>query len=52
MGENCKKHVMEMIQAGDAGHQAAAQSMMSLSKEEQMRWYEEFKKGFNALPEA
>lgn len=52
MAENCKQHVMEMIQSGDEGHKAAVESMQQLSKEEQVQWYEGFKKGFNALPDA
>jgi hypothetical protein len=52
MGENSKKHVMEMVQAGDEAHQAAIESMMQLSKEDQMKWYEGFKSGFDALEDA
>ncbi len=52
MAENCKQHVMEMIQSGDEGHKAAVESMQQLSKEEQVQWYEDFKKGFNSLPDA
>ena len=52
MGGNSKKHVMEMMQSGDAEHKAAAESMMQLSKEEQGKWYEEFKKGFDSLQDA
>ncbi len=52
MGENCKQHVMEMIQSGDEGHKAAVESMQQLSKEEQVQWYEDFKKDFNSLPDA
>ncbi len=52
MGETCKQHVMEMIQSGDEGHKAAVESMQQLSQEEQVQWYEDFKKGFNSLPDA
>ena len=49
MGENSKKHVMEMIQSGDDAHKTAVENMMKLSKEDQMKWYEDFKNGFDAL---
>ena len=49
MGENSKKHVMEMMSAGDEAHKVAVQEMMQLSKEDQQKWYEEFKSGFDAL---
>ncbi len=52
MGEKCKQHVMEMLQAGDEGHKAAVESMQQLSKEEQEKWYEDFKKGFDSLQDA
>ena len=52
MGENCKAHVMEMIQAGDEDHQAAIASMMALSPEEQQEWIDGFKNGFDSLPNA
>jgi len=52
MGENSKKHAMEMVQSGDADHKAAMESMMQVSKEEQMKWYEDFKNGFDALQDA
>ncbi|OGY84920.1 MAG: hypothetical protein A3F54_04205 [Candidatus Kerfeldbacteria bacterium RIFCSPHIGHO2_12_FULL_48_17] len=52
MGENSKKHVMEMVNSGDEAHKAAMESMMQLSQEDQHKWYEDFKQGFNALPEA
>jgi len=52
MGEDSKNHVMEMVKTGDQDHQAAIENMMKLSKEEQHTWYEEFKKGFDTLPNA
>ncbi len=52
MGENSKKHVMEMVHSGDEGHKAAIESMQQLSKEEQMKWYEDFKSNFDSLPDA
>ena len=38
MAENCKQHVMEMMQSEDESHKAAVESMMQLSKEEQGKW--------------
>ena len=52
MGEKCKAHVMELVQAGDADHKAAIDSMMAQSKEDQMKWYEEFRAGFASLQDA
>lgn len=52
MGQNCKVHVMTMLQRGDEAHKAAVGDMQKLSKEEQEEWYEEFKKNFDALPDA
>ena len=51
MGENSKKHVMEMIQAGDADHKEAMEKMMSLSPEAQQKWYKDFEDSFDSLPE-
>ena len=52
MGENSKQHVMEMMQSGDAEHKAAVASMMELSQEAQQKWFEDFKAGFDSLPDA
>ena len=52
MGENSKKHVMEMVQAGDADHIVAIESMKMLSKEEQEGWYKDFVQGFDSLQDA
>lgn len=41
-----------MIQSGDEDHKAAVESMMQLSKEEQEKWYEDFKKDFDSLQDA
>jgi hypothetical protein len=49
MGENCKAHVMEMMQSGDEAHKTAVESMMQLSEEEQMKWYDNFEKEFSSL---
>lgn len=52
MGENGKKHVMEMIMAGDTDHQAAVEDMMKLSQEEQEKWYADFISSFDSLQDA
>ncbi len=52
MGENCKQHVMEMLQSGDESHKTAVDSMQQLDKEEQEKWYEEFKNRFDSLQDA
>lgn len=52
MAENCKNHAMKLMQAGDEAHLAAGAAMKALKPEEQMAWYEKFKSGFDALPEA
>ncbi len=52
MGENSKKHVMEMVQSGDQAHMDSIEAMKSLSPDQQMKWYEDFMNNFDALPEA
>ncbi len=52
MGENCKQHVMEMMQSEDEDHKEAVESMMQLSKEEQEKWFEDFKNRFESLQDA
>lgn len=52
MAENSKKHAMEMMNMGDEAHLEAMESMKQMSQEEQQTWYEEFKAGFENLPEA
>ncbi|MCH7738504.1 MAG: DUF1059 domain-containing protein [Chloroflexi bacterium] len=52
MGEKSKQHVMEMMQSGDQDHKAAVEKMMQLSKEEQEKWYDDFQKSFDSLPDA
>ena len=52
MGENSKKHVMEIMQKGDAAHKEAVERWMQVPKEEQMKWHEEFKNNFENLPDA
>jgi hypothetical protein len=52
MANNCRAHVMEMMQRGDEAHRAAVEAMKSLSQEEQMAWYQGFLAGFDSLPDA
>lgn len=52
MSQNCKNHVMEMLQSGDAAHKTAMEQMMQLSQEDQQKWYEDFKNNFDSLPDA
>ena len=49
MAENSKQHAMSMMT--DEAHMTAMKEMMSLSKEDQMKWYEEFKSSFKDLDE-
>jgi len=52
MSANCRQHVMEMMQSGDEDHKAAVENMMQLSKEEQEKWYDEFRSKFDSLQDA
>ena len=52
MGENSRKHVMEMISAGDQAHIEAAEKMKSMDKTEFSAWYENFKNSFDSLSDA
>ena len=52
MGAKCRQDVMEMMQSGDEDHKAAVESMMQLSKEEQEKWYDEFRSKFDSLQDA
>lgn len=52
MGENSRKHVMEMIEAGDQAHIDAIEEMKKLPPEEQQKWYSQFMNSFDSLPEA
>ncbi len=51
MGENCKEHVMEMVQSGDKDHMAAIEKMQKLSGQEQMQWFKNFEDNFDSLEE-
>lgn len=52
MGANSKRHVTEMLQAGDSAHAAAVEEMKTLSLEDQQKWYEGFMSTFDSLPDA
>ena len=52
MGGKCRQHVMEMVQSGDEDHKAAIDAMMQLSKEDQEKWHEDFRKAFASLQDA
>ena len=52
MGENCRQHVMEMVQSGDEAHKAALETWKQVSKEEQEKWYEDFESSFDSLQDA
>jgi len=52
MGENSKKHVMEQVAAGDAAHNEAVKDWMQVSKEDQEKWFEEFKNKFDTFEDA
>lgn len=49
MGENSRQHVMKLVQAGDEAHKKAMEAMMTLSPEDQQKWYKEFEDSFNSL---
>lgn len=51
LGESSKKHVMEMVQGGDAAHQQAIERMMNLSPEEQQKEFASYQEKFEAAPE-
>jgi hypothetical protein len=43
---------MEMVQSGDEAHKIAMDDMMKLGKEEQEKWYEDFRSRFDSLQDA
>ena len=47
MAENSRKHAME--NANDPARQEAMQSMMKMTKEEQVKWYKNFVDSFKSL---
>lgn len=52
MGDAGKKHVMEMVAAGDEDHKVAMDSMMNLKPDERQKWYQEFTANFDSLQDA
>lgn len=52
MGEACKAHVMEKVNAGDEFHKAAIEQWKTRSEEENQKWYADFKNNFEKLPDA
>jgi hypothetical protein len=52
IGQGCRQHVMEMVQSGDEAHKIAMDDMMKLGKEEQEKWYEDFRSRFDSLQDA
>jgi glycine/serine hydroxymethyltransferase len=52
MSSTCKQHVMAMMQAGDESHISAVKDMMSLSQDDQEKWYKGFVDGFESLENA
>ncbi len=52
MGENCKQHVLQEIQEGDTAHKEAVEKWMQVPKEEQEKWFEDFKADFDSLADA
>ena len=53
IAEQSKQHGMEMYQKGDAAHLKAMQAMQEIMKspDAMMKWFEEKKKAFEALPD-
>lgn len=43
---------MQMVQNGDADYKVALGSIMAQSKEDQEKWYNEFRAGFASLQDA
>ena len=52
IGQKCRAHVMEAVKRGDPAHKAAVNKMMSASPSEQAAMMAEYKKKFDAAPEA
>ena len=52
IGDNCKKHVMDMILTGDADHLQAVEAWKKRSEEDQKSWFKTFTENFDNLPEA
>ena len=52
MYENSKRHMQEMIDAGDEGHKQAVLGMGVMTPEEQQMWYQSFESSFPSLADA
>lgn len=46
LGNNCKAHVMECVQKGDAAHLAAVERMKNMSSEDQQMEFASYQKKF------
>ena len=51
IGQACRKHVMECMQAGDAPHINAANKMRDAAPEQQQAWMAEWQRKFDAAAE-
>lgn len=51
LGQNCQKHVMEQMGAGDAAHVQAVEAWKSQSPEEQQAQMASFEKKYNEAEE-
>jgi hypothetical protein len=52
MGENAKRHGMEMLKQGDAAHREAMMKMGSMSGEDMKAFWADFQKKFAEAEEA
>lgn len=51
MGENCKKHVMELKMKGDTSHDEAMQAMINKTPEQFQEFMTDFRKRFEEAEE-
>jgi uncharacterized iron-regulated protein len=51
LGNNCKQHVMEMLQTGDQPHLAAVEKMKNASPEEQQKMFAAYQQKFEEASE-
>ena len=52
IGQKCRAHVMDAVKRGDNAHKAAVGKMMGASPSEQAAMMAEYKKKFDAAPQA
>lgn len=52
MGNNCKQHVIAMVQVGDQAHLSAIAAWKEKSPAEMKQWFDDFAKGFDDLEDA